>query len=124
MGDQVRHQLSGLASREGATIVIEGAKNHLDRDLLQGFVETLRDLLADLEEDKVEEKRGRELELNAIGRGFPEIGEIKHAFSHQEGIFNAPAAAIQLTDRPRGELSGVEDVGEVAIPLPVPEHGD
>ena len=124
MVDQVRHQLEGLPSREGATIVVEGAKNHLDRDLFQGFVEAVSDLLADIEEHEVEEEGGIELELDAIGRGFPEIGEIEHAFGDQEGIFNTPAAPIQAHRLPRGEARGIEDVGEVAIPLPAPQHRD
>ena len=74
--------------------MIEGAKDHLDRDPFEGFVEALRDLLTDVEQDEVEEEGGIELELDAIGRGFPEIGEIEHAFGDQEGIFNAPAPSI------------------------------
>ena len=91
---QVGHQLARLTASEGATIVIEGAKDHLDGDPFQGFIEALRDLLTDVEQDEIEEESGIELKLHAIGRGFPEIGEIEHPFGDQEGIFNAPAPAI------------------------------
>jgi len=37
-------------------------------------------LLTDIEEDEVEEEGGIELELDPIGGGFPEIGEIEHPF--------------------------------------------
>jgi hypothetical protein len=66
--------------------VVEGAKHPLDRDLFQRFVEALGDLLTDVEEHEVEKEGGIELELDAIGRGFPEIGKIEYAFSDQEGI--------------------------------------
>ncbi len=101
--------------------MVEGAKHHLYRDPFEGFIEALSHLLTDIEEHEVEEEGGIELELDAIGRGFPEIGEIEHPFGHQEGIFYAPAPPIQLTDVARGELSGIKHVGEIAIPLPAPQ---
>ena len=120
MVHQVRHQVHGLTAHEGATIVIEGAKDHLHRDPFERFVEALGDLLTDVEEDEVEEECGIELELDAIGRGFPEVGEIEHPFGDQEGIFNPPPPSIQVTDVARGELDRVQDVSEVPIPLPPP----
>ena len=81
-------------------------------------------MLADIEEDEVEEERRIELELDTIGGGFPEIGKIEHAFGHQESIFNPPPVPIQVTDLPRREAGGVEDVGEVAIPVAVPQDRD
>ena len=120
MLDQIRHQLPGLPSREGTTIVVEGAKDHLDRDPFQGFVEALSDLLTDVEENEVEEQGGVELELDPIGRGFPQIGKIEYPFGDQEGIFDPPPAPIQVTDLPSREAGGIEDVREIALPLAVP----
>src|SRR5687768_10592249 len=107
MLDQVRHQLDGLTTGEGSAIVIEGPKDHLDRDAFERFIEALRDVLTDVEEDEIEEESGIELELDAIGRGFPEVSKIEHALGDQEGIFDPPASSIQLTDVAGGELGGV-----------------
>ena len=101
MVDQVRHQLRGLTTWEGLTIVVEGAKDPLDRDGFQGCLETLGHLLADGEEDEGEEQRRIELELYAGGRGLPEGGQSVHAFGAQDGSFNPPAASLQLTALPR-----------------------
>ena len=79
--------------------MVEGAKHHFDRDLFERCGEALRHLLTDIEEHEIKEEGGIELELDAIGRGFPEIGQIEHALGHQEGIFDPPASAVQLTDR-------------------------
>ncbi len=122
MLDQVGHQVHRLTAHESPTIMIEGAEDHLDRDAFEGFVEALRHLLTDVEEDQVEEEGGIELELNAVSGGFPEVGEIKHAFSDQEGIVDPPAPPIQLTDVARGELDRIKDVSQIAIPLPAPQH--
>src|SRR5712691_1869391 len=120
MVNQVRHQVGGFTAGEGTTIVVERTKDQLDRDAFERFVEALGDLLTNVEEDQVEEEGGIELELDASGRGFPEIGQIKHAFGDQERIFNPPALAVQLADVPRGELGRIQDIGEVPIPLAPP----
>jgi len=124
MVDQVRHQGGGFTTGEGPTLVVERAKHHLDGDACEWCVEALRDLLANVEQDEVEEEGRIEVELDAVGRGFPEGGEIPHAFGDQEGICDPPAPAIQLTDVTRGEGRGIEHVGERAIPLPAPEDRD
>src|SRR5262249_26537397 len=80
MLDQVRHHLNGLTTGEGSAIVREGSKSHLDRDAFERFVEALRHLLTHIEKDEVEEEGGIELELNAIGRGFPQVSKIQHPF--------------------------------------------
>lgn len=104
--------------------MVEGAKHHLDRDLFERLIEALGHVLADVAEHEVEEEGGLELELDAIGRGFPEGSKIEHALGHQEGVFYAPAAPIQLTDLPRRELRRIKDIGQIALPLAAPEHRD
>src|SRR5215470_12193917 len=104
--------------------MIEGAKHHLHGDALERFVEALRYLLTDVQEDQVKEEGSIELELDPIGGGFPQIGEIEHAFGDQKSVFNTPAPPIQLTNVSRREVRRIKDVGEVTIPLAPPQHGD
>ena len=74
MLDQIRHQVDRLTTGESPAVVVEGTKHHFYRDLFERFVEALCHLLTDVEEHEVKEEGGRELELDPIGRGFPEIG--------------------------------------------------
>ena len=94
MVDQIGHQIDSLTASESSTIMVEGAKHHFYRDLFERFIEALGHLLTDIEEHEVKEEGGIEVELDASGRGFPEIGEIQHPFGDQEGIFYAPAPSI------------------------------
>jgi len=109
MVDHVRHQVDGFTTGEGPTIMVERAKDHLDRDAFERFVEALGDLLANVEQHEVEKEGGIELELDAISRGFPEGGEIPHAFGDQERLFNPPAPPVQLANVARGELSRIKN---------------
>jgi hypothetical protein len=120
MMDQVRHQVGGFTTCEGTTIVVERTKHHRDRDAFEGFVKTLGNLLTHVEQHEIDKEGGLELELDAIGRGFPEGGEIPHALGDQERIFNAPAPAVHLADGARAERGRIQHLGEVAIPLPAP----
>jgi hypothetical protein len=117
---QVRHHVHGLTAHEGATLGIEGVNDPLHRAPFERVVEALGDRLTDVEEDEGEEEGGLEVEWDAMGRGFPEGGEIEHPCGDQEGSFTAPAPPIQLTDVARGELDRVQDVREVPRPLPPP----
>src|SRR5262245_6295480 len=102
--------------------MIESPKHHLYRDVFKRFVEALRHLLPDVQEHEVKEEGRIELELDPISRGFPEVREIKYAFGDQERIFYPPAPPIQLTNVTCGELHGIKDVGEIAIPLAAPQY--
>ena len=122
MLDQVRYQLGGITTSECSAIRIKGAKDQLHRDPFQGFIEALRDLLTDVEQDEREEEGGIELKLDAIGRGFPEVGEIEHPFGDQESLFYPPPPPIQLTDVACGEARRIEHLREVTVSLPPPTH--
>src|SRR6185436_7307715 len=113
MVDQVRHQVGGFTTCEGTTIVVESTEHHLDRDAFERFVEALSNLLTNVEQHEVEKEGGIELELDAIGRGFPEVGESKDAFGDQERIFNPPAPPVQLANVACRELGRIKDIGEV-----------
>ena len=90
MFSQKPHQIVSLATLYRMTRVVEGPKHPLHRDPFQRFAQDLRDLLANRQQDSIQEQRRRDLPLYRIGRACPQVGSIQHAFGHSKGLLSVP----------------------------------
>src|SRR6266446_86425 len=118
---QKQDQIGGLATLYGTTVVVEGTKHHLDRDALQGFAQNLCHLLAERQQHRIENERGVNLQLDGIGGARPQVRQIHHPFGQRERILDPPASPVQLTDLAGRQLLRSEDVGQRAVPRPLPQ---
>ena len=98
---QKRHQIVTLATLYGSTIVVEGAKDHLHRDALQGFAQGLRHLLADGYQHGIENQGGIDLQLDGIGGPRPHVSQIQQPLGQRERVLDL-ASAADTARRPGG----------------------
>ena len=111
MRAQKLYHIITRALLHGPTAMVKGAKDQLHRDPLQRLVPRLRHLLTEAEQHGRENERGVKLELGAMGRGRPPVGQLPHPLGQQKGILTAPAAPIPLADLRGGpELGGARTV--------------
>src|SRR5271157_1119577 len=96
--------------------MIQTSKNHLDRDLAKRTVENFSHLIGQIYQDSIQDLGRPDLNLDAVDRPDPEVGQTQEAFHQVENIFDPPPLGIQFGDVLGRQYLGVEHIGQVAIP--------
>jgi hypothetical protein len=113
-----------LAPLVGGGEEVQAAIDHLQGEGGEGTAQRLGDRVGQIDQHGVEEPGGPDLELDPVGRADPEVGQAQKALDCQKSVLDPPALPIQGDGVGGREASGIEFVGEVAVPGGPDRHLD
>ena len=94
---------------------VQAAIDHFHGDGGERLPQRLGNLIGEIDQHRIQQPGGPELEFNGILRPTPEIGQTQEAFDDMVSVLNAPALPVKGDQVLRRELDGVEFVGEVTM---------
>ena len=97
--------------------IVEATINHLNGDVSKGSVESVSDIVSEVNKDSVKNPSAPKLEQNAIDGASPKVGKTKKTFDNMESIFNPPTLPIKGSEVMRRQNKRVTLIGEVRVVL-------
>ena len=97
--------------------IVEATINHLNGNVSKGSVESISDIVSEVNKDSVKNPSPPKLEQNAVDGASPKVGKAKQTFDDVEGILNAPTLPIKGSKAMRRKHKGLKFIGEIRVVL-------
>jgi hypothetical protein len=122
--DKVGDRVKRIPAVIGLGEVIQTPKNHFHGNGLKGQVEGLGNRIGEVNQDGKQNPGSPDLNQDAVESTGPEVSQAQQAFDDVEGIFNVPTLGIEGQNDFGREAQRVGDIGQLAIPLALPQAFD
>ena len=96
--------------------VVKTLEHHFHRDILEGAIQYISDLVGQIDQDDIQQPGGPHLHLDAIDRTDIKVSQAQQPFSGVESILNAPALLVQGDHIGSREHVRIEHIGQIAKP--------